>query len=283
MPSEPGKAAEGLLVAAMWTYAGQILYPTQLLKRAGLWRPAPYGDLPLPPGRPGLGPRFSKDDSNPVLLASASEYSDLVVEFDRMAEVYALFTEPFSKPIFDEALAEMEQYLTRDSRVLDAGCGAGHELQRIARMVPEGEVVGIDLAAGMVNSAWRDARAHGLTNCAFFQADVSALPPEFEEEFDVAYSALAHHHYPDPAAASARILRCLRPGGIYCVIDPGPAWFNAMSSEIARRCDPGWIGFHSPKEFRDLFAAAGFGRTAWIDLLPGFGLALGQKSFASGS
>jgi hypothetical protein len=40
----------------------------------------------------------------------------------------------------------------------------------------------------------------------------------------------------------------------------------------------GWIGFHTPDGFRALFRAAGFARTAWIDLLPGFGLAVGQKA-----
>ena len=90
----------------------------------------------------------------------------------------------------------------------------------------------------------------------------------------------AHHHYPDPPAAAREIHRVLRPGGIYCVVDPGPAWFNAISAKFAKWSDPGWISFHTPDEFRALFTAAGFARTAWIDLLPGFGLAVGQKGGA---
>jgi hypothetical protein len=50
-----------------------------------------------------------------------------------------------------------------------------------------------------------------------------------------------------------------------------------MSAPIARWADPGWIGFHTPDEFRSLLARAGFGRTAWVELLPGFGVAVGQK------
>lgn len=42
----------------------------------------------------------------------------------------------------------------------------------------------------------------------------------------------------------------------------------------------GWIGFHTPEAFRALFRAAGFARAGWIDLLPGFGLAVGQKARA---
>jgi hypothetical protein len=53
-----------------------------------------------------------------------------------------------------------------------------------------------------------------------------------------------------------------------------------MSAPIARWADPGWIGFHTPEGFQRLFREAGFARAGWIDLLPGFGLAVGQKALA---
>ena len=276
-----GAAAEGVLVGAMWSYAAQVLYPAQWLRRTGgLPRSDWIGDPPTDVPARGLGARFSRDHDHPVLLEAETEHGHLVVEFDRMAEVYDAFVRPFSTPIFDEALAELAAFLRSDSRVLDAGCGAGRELQRVARVVPNGEVVGVDLAAGMVNAAWMDARAHGLGNCAFFQSDVGALPDAFVGSFDLVYNSLAHHHYPEPASAAASVHRVLRPGGVYCVIDPGPAWFNALSAPLAKWADPGWIGFHSPEEFIALFHRAGFARAAWRELLPGFGLAVGQKGGA---
>jgi SAM-dependent methyltransferase len=262
----------------MWSYAATVLYPAQAARHAGLSAIAePIGDLPAPLPDAGLGPRFANDYPRPVLLQSATAHDQLVEEFDRMAEVYDAYVEPFSRPIFDEALEWLRGFLPRRARVLDAGCGPGRELRRVARIVPRGEVVGIDLAAGMVQSAYAATRAQGLDNTSFFQADVSDLPEVFEGAFDVVYSSLAHHHYPDPAAAAASILRSLRPGGIYCVIDPGPAWYTTLSAPIARWADPGWVRFHTPDEFRGLFASAGFATTAWLDLLPGFGLAIGQK------
>ena len=272
------RAAEGLLVGAMWSYAQTVLAPAQALKRSGVSVVAPpEGDEPVDVPAPGLGPRFSAEHDRPVLLESATAHDALVAEFDRMGEVYEAFVRPFSTPIFDEAVAVLEGWLSPDARLLDAGCGAGRELRRMARLVPDGEVVGVDLAGGMVTAAHRAARAHGLDHCAFFQADVGDLPAEFTDAFDLVYSSLAHHHYPEPAAAAASIHRALRPGGVYCVIDPGPAWFNALSAPLARYADPGWVRFHSPAEFRELFRGAGFARTSWRELLPGFGLAMGQK------
>jgi ubiquinone/menaquinone biosynthesis C-methylase UbiE len=271
--------AGAYLVGAMWWYAANVLRPAQALKRAGLpISSRVVGDEPHKLERAGLGAYFSLRHDQPVLLSHSTEHDHLVEEFDRMAEVYAEFVQPFSRPIFDEALAQMSLYLARDARVLDAGCGPGRELQRVARLVPEGEVVGVDLAAGMVTAAHRAARACGIDNCAFFQADVGELPRVFDGRFDLVYNCLAHHHYPDPAAATSSVLRCLRPGGLYCVVDPGPAWYNAISAPVAKWADPGWVGFHTPDEFRRLFLEAGFERAAWIELLPGFGLAVGQKA-----
>ena len=172
------RAAEGVLVGAMWSYAQTVLAPAQALKRSGVPVVAPpEGEDPVDVPAPGLGPRFSAEHDRPVLLESATEHDALVEEFDRMGEVYEAYVRPFSTPIFDEAVAVLETWLSPDARLLDAGCGSGRELRRMARLVPDGEVVGIDLAAGMVTAAHRSARAHGLDHCAFFQADVGDCPP----------------------------------------------------------------------------------------------------------
>ena len=271
--------ARASLVAAMWSYAALVFEPLHTLRAAGLApRPAVPEGWPDAPAAPGLGTFFSKRYERPVLIEVDPASYPLVEEFDRMAEVYDSYVRPFSVPLFEEALALLQPLIHPAARLLDAGCGAGRELERTARLVPDGEVVGVDLAAGMVNAAWRNARAHGLRNTAFFQADVGALPRELHGVFDVVYNSLAHHHYPDPRAAAASILDVLRPGGVYCVVDPGPAWFNRSASALAQWSDPGWIGFHTPEEFRTLFLATGFAQAMTTEVLPGFCVSLGVKA-----
>jgi SAM-dependent methyltransferase len=266
----PSEAAGGVLIGAMWSWAGLVLEPARALRRR---TPPPE----LAPGpRPGLGPRFSVGGPAPRLLDTPTDHDGLVAEFDRLSEVYDAYVRPFSTPIFAEALALLAPLLPADARVLDAGCGPGREVKAVARRVPAGEVVGVDLAAGMVVSAHRAARAAGLDNTAFVQADVSALPADFAGSFDVVYSCLAHHHYPEPAQAAAGVLRSLRPGGTYAVVDAGPAWSNRLAAPLARVADPGWVGFHDPDQFRALLSAAGFVEVEWHGLLPGFGVALGR-------
>ena len=274
-----GVLGETVLLGAMYWYAGAVLYPVHALRRASLLpRPRLRGEALLPLPRPGLGPHFSRLYPKPVLLDRESPHHHLVEEFDRVADIYHLFVEPFSRPIFSEALTIIDSFLARDARVLDVGCGSGRELCRVARQVRRGEVVGVDLARRMVMAAHRMARARRLGNCAFFQADAADLPASFTRAFDLVYSSLAHHHYTDPAGAARSALRCLRAGGLYCVIDPGPAWYNQISAPVAKWADPGWIGFHTPEQFRSLFEEAGFARTGWQEILPGFGVAVGQKA-----
>jgi len=279
----PMQIPEAGLVGALWWYSGSVLYPARLLKRAGAGIVGPpVGDVPEGLPLPGAGRSFAQTSPEPVMLEDGSPNYELVEDFDRLAQLYEFLVRPFSTPIFDEALRVIRGYLASDSRVLDLGCGPGREVRRVASLVPAGEVIGVDLAAGMVEIAHTAAHARGLRNCTFFQADAADLPPDFTDRFDLVYSCLSHHHFPEPEAVAANVLRCLRAGGVYCVIDPGPAWFNALSAPLGYFADPGWIGWKRPEEFRSLLDGAGFARHCWIPLLPGFGLAVGQKAFTDG-
>lgn len=267
---------QSVLLSAMWSYAAGVLSPALEL-RSLTGPPKASGDLPVDVTGEGLGPRFSRPPRPPELDPEVGEHDHLVAEFHGMAEVYDSYVRPFSVPIFSAALDVLTPFLPDDARVLDAGCGPGRQLVRVSRLVPRGEVVGVDLARGMVEAAYAAARAAGCDNTAFVQADVGRLPPSFSGAFDFVYNCLAHHHFPKPEAAAAEALRCLRPGGLYAVIDPGPGWYNLLAAPLAKWADPGWIGFQTPRQHRDLMKGAGFARVSWFDLLPGIVLVLGQR------
>jgi ubiquinone/menaquinone biosynthesis C-methylase UbiE len=94
-------------------------------------------------------------------------------------------------------------------RILDLACGPGNLSRRLAAQVaPRGEVVGVDLAAGMIELA-RSAR---IPNAHFEVMDIERL--EFgDATFDVAVCGHGLQFAPDLSHALREARRVLRAGG----------------------------------------------------------------------
>jgi arsenite methyltransferase len=116
--------------------------------------------------------------------------------------------------------------LTGRERVVDLGCGRGAVLIMLARLVPQGRAVGVDL--------WRSVDQSGndptstLSNAAaeavtvdLVTADMRTLPLA-TGSVDVVVSSLAIHNVPDDPGrmrAVSEAARVLRPGGRLVLAD----------------------------------------------------------------
>jgi SAM-dependent methyltransferase len=115
--------------------------------------------------------------------------------------------------------------------ILEIGSGPGELAVEIARRVPGAEVVGIDLAEPMIDSAIERARAQGLgERVRFVLADAAELPLA-DGSFDIVVSTLSLHHWSDPATVFAEIARVVRPGGVALIYDLRP--FAYLHHELA--------------------------------------------------
>ena len=95
--------------------------------------------------------------------------------------------------------------------ILDAPCGGGLAFRELdpARAV---RYVAVDLSAGMLERARREAERRGLGQVEFVQGDVQALP--FDDGLaDLTLSMNSLHCVPDPAGAVAELARCTTAGG----------------------------------------------------------------------
>jgi ubiquinone/menaquinone biosynthesis C-methylase UbiE len=116
--------------------------------------------------------------------------------------------------------------LRAGERVLDVGCGCGPMALTAARAVaPDGDVVGLDLSAPMLEVARRRAASAGVANVTFEQADVQ-VHPIGDGSFDVAISRFGTMFFADAVAAFANIRRALRPGGRLCIVTWQPPAAN---------------------------------------------------------
>ena len=95
--------------------------------------------------------------------------------------------------------------------ILDAPCGGGLAF-RALRPDKAVRYLAVDLSAGMLERARREAERRGLGQVELIEADVQRLPLD-DGVADLTLSMNSLHCVPDPAAAVAELVRCTAPGG----------------------------------------------------------------------
>ena len=104
-------------------------------------------------------------------------------------------------------------------KVLDVGCGPGRLAVPLAQaLLPEGEVLALDLQPGMIERARAKARRAGVTNIRFELRPVEAGGLG-EGEYDRALLVTVLGEIPDREAALREIARALKPGGILSITE----------------------------------------------------------------
>ena len=118
--------------------------------------------------------------------------------------------------------------LRGDERVLDIGCGRGAVLLAVAKRLPNGKAVGIDIwrkadqSGNSIEATRRNAMAEGVADrIELHTADMTTMPFE-DASFDLVVSSLAIHNVKgkeNRRKAIAEAIRVLRPGGRLLIAD----------------------------------------------------------------
>jgi SAM-dependent methyltransferase len=101
--------------------------------------------------------------------------------------------------------------LRGDEKVLDAGCGTGSFLFPLAKRLPKGEIIGIDLVPEMIT--YIKEKLSPNSNIQVQQADIINLPFA-DETFDIVMANFVLFHIEDIFAAIAECKRVLKSGGL---------------------------------------------------------------------
>ncbi len=159
--------------------------------------------------------------------------------------------------------------------VLDVGCGCGVTSLAVAQQA--GTVLGVDFSAPMLAVAKQRARAAGLSNLRFLEADASIHPFD-RQRFDLLISQLGVMFFDEPVRAFANLYGALRPGGrlrIACFRGLAENDWFSVPLAAARKIvavpspgnptAPGPTSLADPDHVRTVLRAAGFGS---IELRP---------------
>jgi malonyl-CoA O-methyltransferase len=147
--------------------------------------------------------------------------------------------------------------------VVDVGCGTGHGTALLQARWPKAQVVGVDLAPGMLRQARaRVGRRRGLLDFGrrptFVQADAMALPLR-EGSVDVLFSNLCLQWLDDLPAVFAGFRRVLRPDGLLLVSTFGAQTLVELREAFAAAdAAPHVSPFIDIAGFGDAMVAAGF-------------------------
>jgi SAM-dependent methyltransferase len=157
-------------------------------------------------------------------------------------------------------------------RVVDLGCGSGRTtLELASRVGPDGEVLGVDIAAEMLARGRERAARSGAGNIEFLHADVQ-VHDLGQARFDAAYSRFGVMFFTDPVAAFANVRTALRPGGMLSfvcwqgvfdnewMLVPGAAVASVTGSlpPMPGPDEPGPFSLADPDRVRAVLDAAGF-------------------------
>lgn len=119
-------------------------------------------------------------------------------------------------------------------------------------------VTGIDLTPAMIEQAQARQRAGGLTNLTWRVGDAVPLPYP-DDAVSVAVTRFSFHHFLDPRAVLAEMVRVCSPGGRVVVIDvftSGPEQAEAYN-RVEKLRDPSHVRALSLEELAGLFQEAG--------------------------
>lgn len=121
-------------------------------------------------------------------------------------------------------------FLAAGQRVLDVGCGPGTLTVDLARRVAPGEIIGVDVAAAVVDEARSHATGSGVTNTQFLTGDFREAGLQ-RRSFDVVHAHQVLQHLSDPVGALAVMGDLAKPGGIVAARDSDYSGFTWWPAE----------------------------------------------------
>lgn len=188
----------------------------------------------------------------PALAQSPHTHGHSFGDAEKWAKV---FDDPkrdaWQKP--DEVIRSLA--LAPDAAVADIGAGTGYFAVRLARALPKGKVIGVDISQSMVRYLDARAKREGLANVAAQLG--TATDPRLDAPVDLVILVDTYHHIGAREKYFRRVREALNPGGRLVIID-----FRAGGPVGPEH------GLIPPAQVKKELAAAGFELAQEHDFLP---------------
>ncbi len=178
------------------------------------------------------------------------------VQFDRQASHYDSQWNRWSEETLQWMLQNAQ--LSRQTCALDIASGTGFTAMAFAESV--GQVVCLDVSAGMLAEAQKNALQQQMQNVAFIQGQAECMPIT-SKSFDLALCRIAAHHFLSVPAFLLETARILRDGGALVLTDtcvPDDIEADQWQNHLETVRDPSHVRNYTAKEWAAMLLAAGW-------------------------
>lgn len=176
-------------------------------------------------------------------------------EFTRQAHGFASDKMNFTKQEYLNYMIKHMQPSSKDD-ILEVAAGTCICARAIAPM--SGHIICLDMTPAMLSVGREAAKEEKINNISFVLGDVAELP-FLDNSFDIVFSRLAFHHFPDIEQPFSEMERVLKPDGKLIIIDMEAASEELRQKEdaIEKLRDPSHIRNRSREEFLSLYEKNG--------------------------
>jgi len=168
-------------------------------------------------------------------------------DVDRENE-FNLLGDSFYKYVEGCLLCHAPEIAEGEQRVLEAGCGTGAFGRHFIETFKERaawSVTGVDIAPAMIE--WnRRHPARGYDSMVGDLEDAALFAPE---SFDIVLCPMVLHHFPDPSRVVANLAAWLKPGGVFCIMEPNGSSPVSKFFKFGRHCVEKIMGLDYAKRF----------------------------------
>jgi len=153
--------------------------------------------------------------------------------------------------------------LKGDELILDLATGTGRVARPLSKRIKGGRIVGVDQALAMldVGHQHEDPIPHYVQS-----AGEAARLPFKTNTFDRAFVSFSLHHFGNPSGVVGEVLRVLKNGGRFVVLDPiieeakdsVDVQLEARINQVFRRTHGGEFRYHTANSIQRLLTKAGY-------------------------
>ena len=158
--------------------------------------------------------------------------------------------------ITEQTIAMMD--LQAADRVLDLGCGTGWASRRLAKFVPNGEVVGLDVADEMLRRA--EQASAGIKNVRYLWGSAESIPAA-DNLFTTILSVESFYYYADQGKALDEIRRVMAPGSrlfilinLYKENHYSLRWVSELKVAVQAHSEAEYVALLKQHGFKDVAA-----------------------------